>query len=135
MLAGAIILTLYLAAPCRSLAAEKAKPAATTNVVVSIFPDKALEKAVRRQVFAKRENNEPITAADVADVAIIEGRGLGITNLAGLDQCKKVALINFAENQIADLAPLAGLPRLQSLDLSRNKIGKIDPLASVTALQ
>lgn len=133
--AAALVLALYPLGLSLAFAAEEAKPATTTNVVASIFPDKALEKAVRRQVFAKRENNEPITAADVADVAIIEGRGLGITNLAGLDQCKKVALINFAENQIADLAPLAGLPRLQSLDLSRNKIGKIDPLASVTALQ
>ena len=115
-------------------AADPAKPAAT-NEVVSIFPDKALEKAVRRQVFAKRENDEPITAADVADIAIIEGRELGIMNLAGLEHCRKVALINFTGNQITDLGPLAGLPRLQSLDLSRNQIKSIAPLATNTALQ
>ena len=115
-------------------AAEEAKPAAT-NVVVAIFPDKALEKAVRRQVFAKRENAEPITATDVADIAIIEGRGLGIKDLTGLEHCRKVALINFAENQITDLKPLAGLPRLQSLDLSKNQIKSIAPLATNTALQ
>lgn len=115
-------------------AADPAKPAAT-NDVVSIFPDKALEKAVRRQVFAKRENDEPITATDVADIAIIEGRELGITNLAGLEHCRKVALINFTGNQITDLSPLAGLPRLQSLDLSKNRIKSIAPLATNTALQ
>lgn len=117
-------------------AAEEAKPAvASTNAVVAIFPDKALEKAVRRQVFAKRENADPITATDVADIAIIEGRGLGIKDLTGLEHCRKVALINFAENQITDLKPLAGLPRLQSLDLSKNQIKSIAPLTTNTALQ
>lgn len=115
-------------------AAEEAKPAAT-NQVVAIFPDKALEKAVRRQVFSKRENDDPITAADVADIAIIEGRDLGITNLTGLELCQKVALINFTGNAIVDLKPLAGLPRLQSLDLSKNQIKDIGPLATNTALQ
>lgn len=115
-------------------AADPAKPAAT-NEIVSIFPDKALEKAVRRQVFAKRENDEPITATDVADIAIIEGRELGIKDLTGLEHCRKVALINFTGNQITDLTPLAGLRRLQSLDLSKNQIKSIAPLATNTALQ
>ncbi len=117
------------------IAAEEAKPAATTNEVAAIFPDPALEKAVRRQVFAKRENSEPLTAADVADIAIIEGRGLGIRDLTGLEHCRKVALINLAENQITDLKPLAGLPRLQSLDLSKNQIKSLAPLATNTVLQ
>jgi len=131
------LLTLLLLAVGVSLApaADPAKPAATTNDVVAIFPDKALEKAVRRQVFAKRENDEPITATDVADIAIIEGRELGIKDLTGLEHCRKVALINLTGNQIVNLAPLAGLPRLQSLDLSKNRIKSITPLATNTALQ
>jgi len=119
-----------------SNAAEEAKPdEAPTKEVVSIFPDKALEKAVRHQVFAKRENDEPITAEDVADVAIIEGKGFGIKDLTGLEHCKKVALISFPENQITVVAPLAGLARLQSLDLSKNQIKTLAPLTTNTALQ
>lgn len=130
---AATLATLLSAVPF-ALTADEAAPAAS-NEVVSIFPDPALESAVRRQVFAKRNNNEPITAADVADIAIIEGRGLGIKNLAGLEYCRKVALINFAENEITDLTPLAGLPRLQSLDLSKNQIKDLQPLVTNTALQ
>jgi internalin A len=128
------ILACLLCAVPSALAADEATPAANSEVV-SIFPDAALESAVRRQVFAKRNNNEPITAEDVADIAIIEGRGLGIKNLAGLEHCRKVALLNLAENEIADLTPLAGLPRLQSLDLSRNQIKDLQPLVTNTALQ
>ena len=133
LVVGGSLLLLWLALSLAP-AAEESKPAAT-NEVIAIFPDQALEKAVRRQVFAKRENAEPITAADVADIAIIEGRGFGIKSLAGLEHCKKVALINFAENQITDLKPLAGLPRLQSLDLSKNQVLSLAPLATNTALQ
>lgn len=123
-----------LSAVPSGLAADTAKTAAT-NEVVAIFPDQALESAVRRQVFAKRNNDEPITAEDVADIAIIEGRGLGIKNLAGLEHCRKLALLNLAENEITALAPLAGLPRLQSLDLSKNQLKDLQPLATNSALQ
>lgn len=118
----------------QSRADDEAK-ADDTKKPVAIFPDKALEKAVRHQVFSKRDNDEPITAEDVADVAIIEGSGFGIKDLSGLEFCKKVALINLANNQITDLGPLAGLERLQSLDLSKNQIESIEPLATNTALQ
>ncbi len=131
-----LLAAVLLLAPGRSaLPAAEATVSAGTNEVVAIFPDKALEQAVRRQVFAKRENSEPIIAADVADIAIIEGRGLGIKDLTGLEHCRKVALINLAGNEIENLAPLAGLPRLQSLDLSKNRIESIAPLATNTALQ
>lgn len=120
-----------------SLPLQAADAAKTDDAkkAVSIFPDKALEKAVRHQVFSKRDNDEPITAEDVADVAIIDGSGFGIKDLTGLEFCKKVALINLANNQITDVDPLAGLNRLQSLDLSKNQIESIEPLATNTALQ
>lgn len=115
---------------------EKASPAAAaTNKVVSIFPDKALEQAVRHQVFSKRESDEPITAQDVTEVAIIEGTGLGIKDLTGLQYCRKVALVNLSDNKITDVSPLAGLSRLQSLDLSKNQIKSIAPLSTNTTLQ
>lgn len=116
-------------------AADEAKSDDTKKEAAAIFPDKALEKAVRHQVFSKRDNDEPITAEDVADVAIIEGSGFGIKDLSGLEFCKKVALINLSDNQITDVGPLVGLKRLQSLDLSKNQIKSIEPLATNTALQ
>ena len=100
-----------------------------------LFPDPALEAAVRRQVFAKRENAEPLTEADVAGLSTVEARGRGITNLAGLEACRALALLDLPGNAVSDLTPLAGLPRLQSLTLAGNRIGDLAPLAGVTALQ
>ena len=50
-------------------AAKTNAPAAAVTNEVSVFPDKALESAVRRQVFAKRDTDKPITAADVANIS------------------------------------------------------------------
>src|SRR4051812_23516357 len=101
----------------------------------SIFPDKNLENVVRKQVFEKRNNDMPITEQDVANIAILDGVGKGITNLSGLEKCKSVAQINFKGNEITDISALKELKKLQSLDLSKNKITDAAPLADLTALQ
>lgn len=102
---------------------------------VSIFPDKALEEAVRKQVFAKRENKEPITAEDVANIAILEGKNMGIKDLTGLEKCAQLASITLPGNQITNLKAITGLERLQFLDVSKNQIEDISPLATCKALQ
>jgi len=97
---------------------------------VAVFPDKALEAAVRKQVFAKRDNQEVLTAEDVATVSIIEGKMAGIKDLAGLEKCTALASLTLPENQITNLAPIKGLERLQFLDVSNNQISDIAPLAT-----
>ena len=65
---------LLLASVPMSAAEPAPKPAekpAATNAPVSVFKDKKLEAAVRRQVFAKRESQDPLTAADVATVSTV----------------------------------------------------------------
>lgn len=65
---------LLLASVPMSAAESAPKPAekpAATNAPVSVFKDKKLEAAVRRQVFAKRESQDPLTAADVATVSTV----------------------------------------------------------------
>ena len=104
-------------------------------LVESIFPDKNLEKAVRPYVFAKRNNEEPITAEDVINISTVKGRDLQINDLTGLELCKSLALLDLAHNEITDLTPLAGLKRLQSLTLTDNKISDIKPRGTVQALQ
>jgi internalin A len=102
---------------------------------VALFTDPNLEAAVRKQVFAKRENKEPLTAEDVANVAVIDGKGLGIKNLSGLEKCVQLASITVPNNQITDIKALAGLARLQFLDLGQNQVADITPLATCKALQ
>ncbi len=100
-----------------------------------LFPDPALEAAVRSQVFAKRSNREPLVEGDVAQVSTIVARGRGIRSLAGLEKCRGLAMLDVAGNQIADLEPLTGLARLQFLDLQSNRVVDVSPLAKVSALQ
>lgn len=102
---------------------------------MSIFRDKALEAAVRKQVFTKRDNQEPITAEDVASVSIIEGKKAGIKDLTGIEKCTALASLTLPDNQISSLAQLKGLSRLQFLDVSHNQISDITPLSSCKALQ
>ncbi|NBV21308.1 MAG: leucine-rich repeat domain-containing protein [Proteobacteria bacterium] len=111
---------------------KDAPPAAKT---VPVFPDKNLEKAVRRQVFEKRDNDQPLTEKDVENIAIIDGKGLGIIDLSGLEKCRALASLDLARNQIKGLAPLQGLARLQYLNLAENQIEDVSPLKDIVALQ
>src|SRR3954453_5166999 len=71
-----------------------------------IFPDKKLEAAVRKYVFEKRETDKPIVEADVVNISTIDGKGLGITDLTGLEKCQSLAALDLAKNQIKNVASL-----------------------------
>ncbi|RMF39037.1 MAG: hypothetical protein D6753_14695 [Planctomycetota bacterium] len=101
----------------------------------SIFPDKALESAVRKEVFAKRYNEEPITKEDVKNISQVHGKGLGIKSLAGLEHCLAVQEIDLEDNEIVDLAPMAGLKLLLSINLAGNQIESVEPLKELDRVQ
>ena len=105
------------------------------GVAQGIFPDKNLEAVVRKNVFEKRNNTEPLTAKDVENISSIEGKGKGIKNLKGLEFCRSLALLDLEENEFSDLNPIKGLTRLQSLNLGKNKIKDIAPLVELNKLQ
>lgn len=107
----------------------------THLVAQDLFPDKALEAAVRAEVFAKRYNQEPLTVDDVKTISQVVGKGKGITNLEGLQHCAALMLIDLENNQINDLAPIKELKLVQSLTLAGNKIESIAPLENFTKLQ
>ena len=113
---------------------EKKEPKPKKKIV-SVFEDKNLENAVRRQVFSKRDNQAPLTAADVAQISSVEGPKMGIRSLKGLEHCKALASLELPGNAITDLSPIDGLPRLQLLDLSDNKITDASPLKNLHKLQ
>jgi len=100
-----------------------------------LFPDQGLEAAVRRQVFAKRDTTEPLVEADVVNVSTVEARNRGVRNLAGLEKCRNLAMLELGGNAVVDLGPLCGLPRLQFLDVQSNRVENLGPLAGVPALQ
>lgn len=100
-----------------------------------IFPDKALEAAVRQEVFAKRYNTEPITADDVKNISEVKGVGKGIENLEGLQHCVALQMVNFKNNKIKDLAPMKELKLLQQVFLNGNQIESIEPLSGLIQMQ
>lgn len=106
-----------------------------TSAQEPLFPDPGLEAAVRAQVFEKRHNTQPLNAEDVAKISQIQGAGRKIANLAGLEHCKAVQLLDLGNNEIVDVSPIAGLTLLQSLTLSRNKIESIGPLKELARMQ
>jgi hypothetical protein len=127
--------------PARAQEGEGAEqqPAADTEKQAKssdkLFPDPALEAAVRKEVFAKRYNDEPLTKEDVKDVSQVVAIGKGIENLEGLQHLVSLRLIRLTDNKVKDLAPLAELKLLQSIDLAKNQISDIAPLADLTRVQ
>lgn len=100
-----------------------------------LFPDKALEAAVRHEVFAKRYNEEPLTKEDVRTISQVHAKGKGIKSLEGLQYCVAVQEIDLEDNEIIDLKPIAGLKLIQSLNLAGNKISDIEPLKELERIQ
>jgi internalin A len=134
----ALMITFGLTASVTGAEKKAAKPAPKKEEKPkpkSVFTDKNLEKAVRQQVFAKRNSEEPLTADDVAQVAIVTARGMKIKSLAGLEHCRALASIDLGDNAISDLTALSGLPRLQQLILSTNQVTDLAPLKENHALQ
>lgn len=124
-----ILLCLMLAPVLRAADATNAAPE------ISVFADRNLEAAVRQQVFSKRDTDKPLTAADVATVAVVQGNFRGITNLAGLEHCKALASLELAGNRISDVKPLAGLRQLQYVHLASNRIADVTSLGTLPSLQ
>src|SRR5687768_2216903 len=100
-----------------------------------LFPDKNLERAVRKFVFEKRDNDKPLVEADLTSIAIIQAGSRGISSLAGLEKCESLASLDMPRNDVSDLSPVKDMDRLQFLNVAKNEIEDLTPLASVKALQ
>lgn len=117
------------------LAGNFALSAADPEPPAAIFADKGLEKAVRQFVLEKRDTDKPLTEGDLANLSTIKGNGMNITNLAGLEKCVNLAMLELGNNKVTDLSSLKAMSKLQYLHLATNLIEDLSPLASVKALQ
>lgn len=100
-----------------------------------LFADKNLERAVRKFVFEKRDNDKPLVDSDLTSISIIQAPGLGITTLAGLEKCESLASLDIARNDVSDLSPLVKMDRLQFLNAGKNEIEDTSRLGEIKALQ
>ena len=69
---------------------------------------------------------------------VVEGFVLahrGIKDLTGLEYAKNLGLLDFSENEVSDLSPIAGLSELRELRFVNNNISDLSPLAELTNLR
>src|SRR5438552_10021823 len=100
--AGSLVRVLFAALVCPAplWCAEASPPAPAT---VASFADPNLEAAVRKFVIEKRDTDRPLTETDLVNLSTIQGVGLGITNLAGLEKCQNLASLDLSKNKISNL--------------------------------
>lgn len=102
---------------------------ATDQIV--IFDDPALERAVRDEL------GQPfgfLTQQGLLNLQTLDAKGLGISDLTGIENCKNLKWLDLDTNAISDLTPLTNLVNLLSLNLDSNEIFDIAPLAGLLNL-
>lgn len=98
------------------------------------FEDSALESAVRAAI-GKPQGQ--LVRSDVQGTGFVSLKApqSGIENLAGLEACTDLVLLDLHGNCIADIAPLSALTKLKELNLHDNHIADVSPLQPLTALE
>ena len=98
------------------------------------MPDLNLQAAVRDKLGLR--SHEPFTRADLLQLNRLDPYRFGVKSLKGLEHAENLIWFSFAENDVTDLSPIAGLTKLQTLyGFSNENLSDISPLANLTALR
>ena len=103
-----------------------------TSAPVSI-PDDGLRSAIESAL--GKDDGDPITATDMAELTELVVESAGIEDLTGLEHAVNLTRLELDNNNVRDISPLAELRDLQSLSLLYNSIEDLSPLARLTALE
>lgn len=95
------------------------------------IPDPNLE-AVLRDRLGKPTGE--LMKSDLRSLPDIGAESAGISDLTGLEECRNLNHVNFWNNDIDDLQPLAGLVKLIGLTVNENEIVDISPVAGLVEL-
>lgn len=98
---------------------------------VVTFPDANLEAALRD---ALEKPAGDIHRSELTLLQNLQAPRRGITNLAGLEHCQNLRVLNLQENAIASIANLADLIYLTDLNLRGNALTDVSPVAGLTDL-
>ena len=98
------------------------------------MPDPNLQAAVRDKLGLR--SHEPFTRANLLQLNRLDPYRFGVKSLKGLEHAKNLTWFSFAENDVTDLSPLAGLTNLQTLyGWSNKQLSDISPLANLGQLR
>ena len=85
------------------------------------IPDAALRRYLEKVL--KKHRGATITQADMNTlVSLLDGHGLGIKSLVGLEAATNLQHVAMGGNAISDLTPLANLPKLRYLYIRGNPL-------------
>jgi len=98
------------------------------------FASPELEAAVRAQVGSRVWPEYPLTCQTVAGVLSLDARGLGISDISGIQNLTGALYVYLRNNAITDLSPLSGLPAIEQLFIAENPLSGLSPLSSLTTL-
>ena len=99
-----------------------------------VIPDAALRRYIEKVL--KKNRGATITQAEMNTlVNLLDGHGLGIKSLIGLEAATNLQNVAMGSNEISDLTPLANLPNLRYLYLRGNQISDLTPLVSLPNLR
>ena len=99
---------------------------------VVTVPDAALRAALEDSLGLAE--GAPITAAELANLTVLDVRHSRIVDLTGLEHATGLRRLVLSGNSISDLLPLTGLTGLDTLGLNKNEISDLSPLAGLTGL-
>lgn len=105
----------------------------TTSLVLADAPVHFADVNLKTAVEAELGISDP-TPTDMLALTELAARGIGITELTGLEFAVNLRELFLYGNQISGISPLAGLTKLAWLDLDNNQISDISTLAGLTRL-
>lgn len=94
--------------------------------------DPALDAAVHEAMGIPA--GSPIPPISVPQLSELRLDGLGIRSLAGIECFTGLTLLDFIDNQVSDISPVAGLLNLTVLDMNGNRVQSIAAVARLTNL-
>ena len=110
---------------------------ASYNRIINIAPLKRLTKLTSLNLGSDTEIADftPLTGLTNLRWLSALGRGIDDNDLTLFTRMKNLQHLGLADNQISDVASLAGLTNLRSLDLRSNQISDVTPLARLVNLE
>jgi Leucine-rich repeat (LRR) protein len=96
------------------------------------FKDANLERLIRESLNKPTGN---ITAGEMRTIEALDGGGLDIVDLSGLEYAARIRRLDLYDNNIVSLEPIRTLLDLTDLDISYNKVKDIYPLKSLWSME
>ena len=116
-----------------SLIAAEASVSYTSQSVLLTFKDEAFADLLREALGF--EGGADIVVSDLLALTEIDGSGLGIYDISGIEHATELVSLNLSDNDISDISHLRNLVKLEVLNLSENNIVNIAKLTYLIELR